>query len=323
MKKIKDILSFLKKHNRFLITGHARPDGDALGSELALALFLKKMNKKATIVHLDDIPLEYSFLPGRKIVTTVKASIKGSYDALVILDSEGLDRLEKLAGYLPSGLPILNIDHHPSNNQFGQINWADGKMSSVGEMVYRIIKASGIPIDRNIAINLYVSLMTDTGSFCYASTTSYSHLMASDLLRHGVNLTRVFQGVYKNLTPEDLMLKCECIRRIKIVANNKIAYTELTRAMYRKCRTEPRDTQQYFDVIRSIKNIQIAVIFRETRDKNEGIKVGIRTEAPINANKLARIFGGGGHYRAAGCTIYKPIAQAQRVFLAQAKRFLT
>jgi phosphoesterase RecJ-like protein len=323
MRLIKEILAFINKHQRFLITAHARPDGDALGSELALALFLKKMGKNVRIVHQNDIPSEYNFLPGRKMVEEISGPVTDSnLDAIFILDSDGLDRLEKLAGYIPLNLPTVNIDHHPSNNHFGVINWADGSMSSVGEMVYRLIKASEVPIDKNIAINLYVSLMTDTGNFCYASTTPSSHLMASDLLRQKINLTQVFQKIYKNLTLKDLALRCDCTGRIRIVAGGKIAYTELTRSMFRKHRTEPRDTQQYFDLIRSIKGVKISLLFRESKNKGEGVKVGIRTEPPINASKLALVYGGGGHYRAAGCTIYKPLREAQKIIVKEAEKFI-
>jgi len=321
-KEIDPILDFIKPKKNFLITAHARPDGDALGSEIAFGLFLKKMDKNVRIVHLSDIPKEYSFLPGRNMVEEINAPIKGNYDAIIILDSDGFDRLEKLAGYLPSDLPILNIDHHPSNNQFGAVNWADENMSSVGEMVYYIIKSSPIRLDKNMAINLYVSLITDTGYFRFDSTTASAHKMASDLIKGGISLTEIYRNIYQNQSEADLALRCEATRRIKVVAQGKIAYTELTRGMFRRFKTMPNDSQQYLDILKSIKGVALSFLFRETKEANDGIKISIRSVTPYNAHELAQTFGGGGHYRAAGCTIYKPLKQAQKMLVVEATKFI-
>lgn len=321
-KIIKPILEFINNHNNFLITAHARPDGDAIGSELAFALFLKKMGKTINIVHSGDVPPEYSFLPGRNLIEVINEPVKGNYDALVVLDADGFDRLEKLAGFLPGDLPILNIDHHPSNHNFGTVNWSDTKMSSVGEMLYYLIKASPVRLDKNIALNLYVSLITDTGYFRFATTTPSAHRMASDLLKYEIDLPYVYKNIYQNQTPADLALRCESTRRIKIHPQGKIASTELTRGMYRKYRTEPHDTQQYLDILKSIKGVKIAFLFRETKNKSEGIKVSIRSEPPVNAYELAKVFGGGGHYRAAGCTIYKPLREAKKILVDKAVKML-
>jgi phosphoesterase RecJ-like protein len=322
-KEIGPILDFIKPKKNFLITAHARPDGDALGSEIAFGMFLKKMDKNVRIVHLSDIPKEYSFLPGRNMVEEINAPIKGNYDAIIILDSDGFDRLEKLAGYLPSDLPILNIDHHPSNNQFGAVNWSDENMSSVGEMVYYIIRSSPVKLDKNMAVNLYVSLITDTGYFRFDSTTPSAHVMASELIESGISLTEIYRNIYQNQTESDLALRCETIQRIKVVAQGKIAYTELTRGMYRRFKTEPTDSQQYLDILKSIKGVLLSFLFRETKNKSDGIKISIRSVNPLNAHELARIFGGGGHYRAAGCTIYKPLKQAQKMLVAEAIKFIS
>lgn len=321
-KILNQILEFINTHNNFLIVAHARPDGDAIGSEIAFAMLLKKMGKSGRIVHTEPVPPEYAFLPGQNLIEVRNEPVKDNFDALVVLDADGFDRLEKLAGLLPGDLPILNIDHHPSNHNFGAVNWSDTKMSSVGEMIYYLIKASPIKLDKNIALNLYVSLITDTGYFRFVSTTPAAHRMASDLLKYEIDLPYVYKNIYQNQTVADLALKCESIRRIKLTTQGRIAYTELTRGMYRKYRTEPHDTQQYLDTLKSIKGVKIAFLFRETKNKSEGIKVSIRSEPPVNAYELAKVFGGGGHYRAAGCTIYKPLREAKKLLVEKAVKML-
>lgn len=323
MRIIKRILSFLKKYQRFLITAHARADGDALGSELALAAMLAKMGKCAHIINAGGIAKEYLFLPGIHKIREITKPIKGNYDALIVLDSIGFDRLERMRDFLPRGLPILNIDHHPSNDYFGLINWVEPKMSSVGEMVYRLIKTAGIRIDKPMALNLYVSLITDTGHFCFASTTSYSHQMASDLLGYGINLRNVFKHIYEDKTYQQVALQCNAFSRIKLAFKGRVAWAELTRTMYKRYRTKPGETQDYLAVLKSIRGVIVAVLFRETSQPPYKVKVSIRSEPPVNADRLARFFGGGGHYRASGCTIYKPLKQARIVVLNYIKKCLS
>lgn len=322
MKIIKRILSFLKKHQRFIITAHARADGDALGSELAMADMLTQMGKRSLIVNTGGIFREYLFLPGVRKIKEITKPIKGKYDALIVLDSGGFDRLEWVKAFLPATLPILNIDHHPSNDYFGQINWVEPKMSSVGEMVYRLIKAAGIKMDKRIALNLYVSLITDTGHFCFAATTPYSHKMASDLLNYGIDLRNVFKHIYEDKTYAQVALQCAVLSRMKLAFQGQVAWAQLSRAMYKKYCTTPGETQDYLVMLKSIRGVIIGLLFREMDRPPYAVKVNIRTEPPINANHLARAFGGGGHYRASGCTIYKPLKQARTMVLNHIKSLL-
>lgn len=320
-KVIKQILDLIKKHKRFLITTHVRCDGDAVGSELALETMLTKMGKSAHIVNVGGIAKELMFLPGINKVDDGTKYLRQNYDAIIVLDSGGFDRLESMREALPPRRPIVNIDHHLSNDNFGTVNWVAPEASSVGEMVYRLIKTARIPIDKNMATNLYVSLITDTGHFCFASTTSYSHQMASDLLAKEIDLRGIFRYLYEDKTPAEISLSCECTRRIKLSHRNQIAWTELTRAMFKKYGTTPRDSQDYVNVLKSIKGVLIAILFRETAENPLLIKASIRTEPPIDANKLARHFGGGGHYRASGCTLQPPLKTAQRLFINKAKEY--
>lgn len=320
-KVIKQILDLIKKHQRFLITTHARCDGDAVGSELALKTMLTKMGKSAHIVNVGGIAKELMFLPGINKVDDGTRFLRHNYDVIIVVDSGGFDRLESMREVLPPRRPIINIDHHPSNDNFGTVNWVAPEISSVGEMVYRLIKTARISIDKNMAANLYVSLITDTGHFCFATTTPYSHLIASDLLAKEIDFRGIFRYLYEDKTPAEISLSCECIRRIKFSHRNQIAWTELTRAMFRRYGTIPRDSQDYVNVLKSVKGVLIAILFRETVENPLLIKASIRSEPPVDADKLARHFGGGGHYRAAGCTLQPPLKKAQQLLIAKAKEY--
>ena len=319
---IQQIIKLIRQHKKFLITAHTGADGDAVGSQLALKMMLAKMGKTGHIVNVGGISKELTFLPGFAEINNGIKHLQSSYDAIIVVDSGSFERLEEMRTALRPKRPMINIDHHASNDNFGTLNWVAPEMSSVGEMVYRLLKTARIPIDKDMATNLYVSLATDTGHFSFASTTPASHLMASDLLNHGVNLGEAIKNLYSNKTPGDIKLQYDCLKRIKFAHGNRIVWTVLTRSMYKKHRALPGDPQEYLQILKSIKNVSVAILFRETLTNPLKIKISIRSEPPVDANKLARHFGGGGHYRAAGCRMTGSLKKAQRLLISKAKQYL-
>jgi len=343
---IKRILKFIRSRKRFLVTAHARVDGDALGCELTIARWLRKMGKQVTIINTGGISPEYRFLPGIQQVHQISNSkfsrmkmpkkncigipmlnhrglhhsgqIPNSkyYDAIIVLDAGGFKHLELVKDVLPSGCPIINIDHHPSNDYFGVINWVDAKISCTGEMVYQLIKASRVPLDKSIALALYVALITDTGNFSFSTTTPASHRMAADLVSYGINPRAVYRHIYEDKPYAAVRLHNEVIRRIRRLKGGGLAWTEITQAITKRYHSEPADSEEYLRVLKSLKETQIAVLFREGKNSQEGTKVSIRTTLGIDANRLMVHFGGGGHHRAAGCTIHRPFPEARRIVLA-------
>ena len=317
---ISRILGVVKKHRRFLITGHARPDGDCLGSELALARMLFRMGKSAYIVNYGSVSRELFFMPGVKQVKFYRKGdrLPDNIEVVFIVDSGGVSRLEELepairrmfsTGKKPA---LINIDHHPSNGDFGDINWVDARSSSVGEMIYLLIKQSGIRIDKEIATNLYVSLDTDTGHFCFETTTPMSHLIAADLIEKGVRVRDIYKKIYEDKTIGEMRLFVECLSRVKLALNGRIAWSVLTRQMYRKHGATPTDSQNYLSTIRAIEGVKVALLFKETEQNPLSIKVSVRTDRPLNADWLVKALGGGGHHRAAGVTMNPPIKKACR-----------
>ena len=325
---ISKILGVVKKHRRFLITGHARPDGDCLGSELALARMLTRMGKSAYIVNYGSVSRELFFMPGVKHVKFYRKGdrLPDNIDVVFIVDSGGLSRLEELEKPIRLMLSadkkpfLVNIDHHPSNGDFGDINWVNAKSSSVGEMIYLLIKQSGTSIDNEMATNLYVSLDTDTGHFCFETTTPMSHLIAADLIENGVRVRDIYKKIYEDKTAGEMGLFVECLRRVKLSLNGRVAWSILTRGMYRKYGATPTDSQNYLSTIRAIEGVKVALLFKETEQNPLQIKVSIRTDRPIDADGLVKALGGGGHHRAAGLTMKTPIKKACQQLINHIKK---
>jgi bifunctional oligoribonuclease and PAP phosphatase NrnA len=330
---IRKILKAIKKHHKFFITGHVRSDGDCLGSELALARMLFKMGKSVYIMNTGPISRELLFMPRVKQVKTYHKydKLPDNIDVIFTLDSEGLNRLEAMEGIIREKIDkrnnlkqikpvVINIDHHPDNGNFGDINWVDSQMSSVGEMMYILIKRSGIGIDKEIATDIYISIDTDTGHFCFESTTPRSHLIAADLLQKGINIRNIYKGIYEDKTYGELQLFVECLRRIKLSLNGRVGWSVLTRQMYKYCGAQPTDSQNYIAQIKAIKGVKIALLFRETTSDPLLIKISVRTDNSIDANKLVRALGGGGHNRAAGLTLQPSLKKACKELMHHIRR---
>ena len=328
---ISKILGAVKKHQRFLITGHARPDGDCLGSELAVARMLTRMGKSAYVINYGSVSRELFFMPGMKQVRFYRKGdrLPDNIEVVFIIDSGGLSRLEELESPIrrmfsvKKNPPVLiNIDHHPSNGDFGDINWVNAQSSSVGEMIYLLIKQSKISIDKDMATNLYVSLDTDTGHFCFETTTPMSHLIAADLLEKGVRVRDIYRKIYEDKTIGEMRLFVECLSQTKLALKGRIAWSVLTRQMYRKHGATPTDSQNYLSTIRAIEGVKVALLFRETEQNPLSIKVSIRTDRPIDADGLVKALGGGGHHRAAGLTMKPPVQKACRQLISHIKKLL-
>ncbi len=299
----KGILNEIKRHKYFLITSHARADGDAIGSALAINFMLKKLGKTSHVVcDYGAIP-EYKFLPGASAVGEGPSDLRDHYDAMFVVDCASIDRLERLRAKIPSKPFIINIDHHISNTRFADINWVDASFAATGEMVYYLIKNSKVKIDKYMAMNLYVSIYTDTGGFAFSNTKVATHQITADLLSIGVNPAYINKMLYRQKTMEQLKLLSRIIESISMTSDGKIAWTSLTNQMANDCGFYPYETQEYINAIKSLKTVKVAILLRELDDQPGKIKVSFRADDPVDGSKLALIWGGGGHMRASGAMI--------------------
>jgi phosphoesterase RecJ-like protein len=303
MKKIKEIAKAIGKYNNFLITSHINPEGDSLGSQLALAGLLRSLGKGFAIVNNNKVPDHYRFLPGADMIQD-KVDINGEgFDAAIVLDCPNLKRTGRVKGMVKKAGYIINMDHHVSNENFGDLNWVAKDASSTGEMIYMLYKALGSGITREIALSLYISILTDTGSFNYNNTSSVTHEIISELMGYGIEPYNVAESVYGNKTLRAMKLLGKTLLGLKLAADGKIAYASVRRADFRRTKTAPHDCEDFVNFARSIKGVYVALFFREDTKKRNQFHVSFRSRKKVDVNRVASHFGGGGHAAASGCVL--------------------
>lgn len=316
-----EVLKFIERSRFVLVTTHARCDGDAIGSLLALGRFLRKLGRKVDMVVDDHVPAQYGFLPEVELVRVGPESVGKEYDLVIALDCAGLDRLEGIAGALPRGVPLLNVDHHASNDRFGTVNWVDVESAAVGEMVFDIIATRPAFFDYEIALSLYVSIVADTGRFSFSNTTSRSHRLAAELLEYGLKPAEITRHIYADKTIGELRLYTECLSTLRFSPDGRVAWARLTREMYESTGSKPRDSQEYVEAVKAVRGVELAILFRETERAGE-VKASFRATGVLNAAEIAALFGGGGHARSSGATIKGNVEEAEKRVLPEVMRYV-
>lgn len=298
------IIHHLRRSNDILLVSHVNPDGDAIGSLIAMALSLEKWGKRTTMYNESPIPAVYRFLPGvDRIVRRIDRP--ASYDAVVILDCSNIERIGKLAADVHEFSVAINIDHHLSNTRFGDLQHVDTAACSTAEIVYRLVKALGIAVDRDISTAIYTGILTDTGSFRFANTNRTAFSVCLEMMEHGVDPYSVAQHVYGTYSIGRIKLLNLALDSIEIAENGKLSFMMLTRDMLEETGTQPEDVDGMINYAKSIKDVKVAVLIQERlksnmeRDKNN-FYVSLRSDGSVDVAALASSFGGGGHHRAAG-----------------------
>ncbi len=317
---IDSIIRLIGESNNIVILSHVAPDGDSIGSSLALYNALNKKGKNVEVIIDDEVPYVYRFLYGADRVKKVKDSHKeGKFDLAITLDSSDIDRLGKSAKYLINGKTI-NIDHHISNDGYGTYNYIDAKAAATAEIVYKVIKLLNVKINKDIAECLYIGILTDTGKFQYSNTRSDTFRMAANLIDNGVSTAELFKLVYQNNTKEKIKLMGEAIGGIELYSNDKISCIVLKKEQYSRIGAIDEDTEGIIDYARDIRSVKLALLFRESSD--DKVKVSFRSKDKIDVNIFASKFGGGGHKNAAGATISGNIDIIKKQILKEAIAFL-
>jgi phosphoesterase RecJ-like protein len=313
---VRRIIAYVRRHDRFLVSGHVRSDGDALGSQLAFHALLRKLGKRSHVVCDAGALPDYRFLPGSDRVGAGPEDLRGDYSTVFTFDSGSWARLERISAALPRDrIRVVNVDHHASNERFGDLNWVDPSFSSCGEMVWELVKASGAKADRAIATCVYTAIVTDTGRFSFSNTTVATHANAAELLALGVRPAEISRALFRQKTPAQLAFMAECLRQIRLTEDGRVGWLVISRALIERTGFNPGDTQEYIDHVKSIKGLRVAVLLRET-DEPGKVKVSWRTDAGIDGIKIARKWAGGGHPRASGATYHGTIADAEREVVA-------
>ncbi len=284
---LQNVLEIIRSRDDFAITSHVRPDGDALGSELALMLELEALGKKATVINRDPVPERYRDLPGAGRIC-VADRIDNKYGAVFILECGGIERTG-LAGL--EKLYLVNIDHHHSTQAYATLNWIEENACAVGEMVYKIGKALDIPLTPAIATNIYTAVLTDTGSFQFSSTTAETFRMAADLAEHGADVAGIAQAVFYSNPIAKLNSMMVMLNRMQLECGGRLVWTALTRADMHLHNCVDDDVEGLVNYPLTISGVEVAVFFRELED---GLyRVSLRSKNAIDVCSIAAEFGGG------------------------------
>ena len=294
------ITEVIRSSSRFLITSHVRLDGDAIGSELALYLMLRDMGKEASVYNRDTLPQMYRFLPGSDaIVNSMDAG--DVFDAVFILDCSEIDRVGEEAPRVSAIRNIINIDHHISNGSFGDLSLLDPAASSTGEIVYRLMRELGVNITKDMAINLYTAILTDTGAFRYSNTGQKTFRVASDLVANGADPWWISQRIYENNPVQKMKLLAKALDTMAFFWDRRIAVIHVTKKMLEEAEALWEYTEGFVEFPRSIEGVEVAAFISEIGDRL--FKVSLRSRGSMDVEKIAGVFGGGGHHSAAACRI--------------------
>ncbi len=291
------VIELIEKNHRFAITSHIRPDGDSLGSSLALCWILRSLKKDAEIIMCDHVPHAYSKLPGTEMVRVI-SDIDREYDAVFVIECSDVSR---------PGIPslntqfVVNIDHHSTTMLFGDLNWIDSTAAAVGEMIYNLAKAIGARITPEVASCVYAALLTDTGSFHFSNTTERTFKIASELVRHGAQPAKLSQAIFYNYPYAKVRLVGDVLSTLQRDDSGRIAWITMSKEAMDSLGATEDDSDGIITYPLTVGEVEAVAFFREMG--NSTYRISLRSKNRVNVARIAELFGGGGHCNAAGFTI--------------------
>jgi bifunctional oligoribonuclease and PAP phosphatase NrnA len=312
-----EVLDAIRPSERVLLFAHVYPDGDVLGSQLGLGLALRAAGRMVTFACAHPVPDPFPFLPGAADVQQWKTGRNG-FDLVVALDCPDPARLGGLLdGARGPAARVLNIDHHGDNRRYGDVNWVDTRAAATGEMVYDLIEAARLPLTRDVAVNLYTAIVTDTGSFRYSNTTPKTLRVAAHLVELGVDPAHVATTVYETRHLAGLRLLGQVLQGVETDADGAIAWLVIDRALASS--PDLPEAEEFVNYPRSVRTAKVAVLFRELPD---AVKVSLRAKGEVDVARIAARLGGGGHPNAAGVILPGSLADAKTVVLGAVREAL-
>ncbi|HEX3720501.1 MAG TPA: bifunctional oligoribonuclease/PAP phosphatase NrnA [Verrucomicrobiae bacterium] len=317
LKVIDHILEAVARSQSICVVGHVRPDGDCIGSQLGLTLALQKQGKLVTCWNEDSVPQKYAFLDRHHLLE--KPASKREFDLVIATDCASFERLGVTGQAITQRKCLINIDHHLSNTRYGDLNWISAREASTGELIFRLLQAAQWPITPAIADCLFTAVSTDTGSFQYATVKPVTYHTAAELVRLGADVDQVSREVYQSFSLSRVRLLKHLYSHFRLTHDNRIAYFWLKKKDFARTGADRSDTEGLIDHIRAIQPVCVACIFEEVEP--ELTRVSLRSKcANVDVNKVAGLFGGGGHVAAAGARIVgKPLSVQRRMIAALRK----
>ncbi len=307
------IAAELKAATSILVVSHMRPDGDAIGSQLALAISLQRMGKDVTCWNHDQVPVKYRVLPGAELIASPPQQPE-NFDLAIALDTSDRARLGDCDAVIGSGTKLINIDHHPTNDGYGDINFVDAECPATGQILYELIRAAELPFSHEVADNLFAAISTDTGSFQYPSTTARTFEIAAELIQAGVDVGHLSEQIYESYPLRRVELLTSLLNSLELFTDNRVAVIGLTRAEARRIGSRPEDTEGLIDHIRSIESVKVAVFIEEVDENHTRASMRSKGEG-VDVSAICSKFGGGGHRLAAGVRLEKPFTEARQLLI--------
>ncbi|HWD17824.1 MAG TPA: bifunctional oligoribonuclease/PAP phosphatase NrnA [Verrucomicrobiae bacterium] len=310
-KIIERILEAISASQRICVAGHVRPDGDCIGSQIALTLALRDQGKKVSCWNEDLVPHKYAFLDRNHVLRQPEPNQE--FDLVIATDCASYERLGAVGPATEKRGRLINIDHHESNTRYGDLNWISEAEASTGELIFQLLQAAGWSITPAMADNLFTAVSTDTGSFQYPTTKPATYYTAGELVRLGAHLDTICNEVYQSFSLSRVRLLKHVYNHFHLTHKDQIAYLWLKKKDFARTGAERNDTEGLIDHIRSIEPVCVACVFEEMDP--ELTRVSLRSKsADVNVNEIAMLFGGGGHPAAAGARIAgRPLSVQRRV----------
>ena len=311
LKKLEELLA---NHPRFGVISHVRPDGDAYGTSLALAWMLKAIGKEVWVFNQDGLNASYQYLPGSEWVQATPNSGIPEDLTLVAVDTSTYERLgENLSR--TRRIPELNLDHHGSNTLYGHLNWVKGDSPASAQVLFEVMEALKLPLSRESATNLYVGLMTDTGSFRYRGTTARTLQIAARLVEAGADPAYLADQSYRRCSLARFFLMKEVLASTQFRAGHRVAYYRLTPEMFARTGATADEVENFLDILQTIDTVEVAFMLQEIEP---GVtRVSLRSRAAVDVSRLASKFGGGGHKLAAGIRSTLPTDELEATLLRE------
>lgn len=294
---INDIIKKIKIFNKIAITFHISPDGDSLGSALALLIGLRKLGKEVYIISKENIPKTFDFLPCSAEINGQEIEPLMNTECVIVLDCGDAKRINANLFMENREFELINIDHHMSNNLYGDINFINTKSSAVGEIVYEMLRLLNVKLDKEISSCLYTAVITDTGCFRHSNTTSVTHGIAGELFNTGIDFSNIHRKIYENKNLNKIKFCGEVISNLTVELDGRVCFMYVTKDMIKKYDLLSIDTSDVIDFATSIDTVEVAILIKEVE---KGVKVSLRSKSFVDVRKVAEVFKGGGHIRASG-----------------------
>lgn len=310
-----NLIRALHTYDNFAVISHFRPDGDAIGSTIAMGLLLQNLGKQVQLWNADPVPQRYAFLCGSENITPLPSSLPDNVQVLICVDSGDLKRIGNEAMELFSKASFtINIDHHHTNTRYAQLNVVDGEAAACGCIIHALVREMGVALTRPMAEALYTALNTDTGSFQYSSTTPGVMRTAAELIEAGVDVGDINRRIWQEVPATSFITQREVLNNMVVEEHGTISHYSMPAGRKAELGVGPEDCKDLVDIIRVMQGVKVAVIFEDL--ENGLVRVSLRSKDPqVDVSAIAGMHGGGGHCMASGIRMRGPLAEAREKVL--------